>query len=67
MSLPASPAGALKMSHSEKSEPLQKPHCPVSRYPPGTRAAVALGFRFVLPARVANVSVPQISSCTCSG
>ena len=28
---PASPAGALKISHSEKSEPLQKPHCPVSR------------------------------------
>lgn len=27
----SSPAGALKISHSEKSEPLQNPHCPVSR------------------------------------
>jgi hypothetical protein len=28
---PSGPAGALKISHSEKSQPLQKPQLPVSR------------------------------------
>lgn len=50
---PSGPAGALKISHSEKSEPLQKPQLPVRRFPPATRTALALGLRLVLPASVA--------------